>query len=248
MRWSTPCSDSGRRRPGTRRSSSRGGAGTSRRRRPHVRARPRLERLRHQGRRRGRRPQRHARALHREDPTHRGADARPGRPVAAPRRLPEGGTRMTVPTDTAFAGFPREGLEFLAGLVEDNSRAYFDAHRDVYEEALLAPAKAFVAALGEQLHARIAPGLRAEPRVNGSILRINRDTRFTSDKRPYKEHLDFWFWEGDGPSRERPGLFIRLRPETVQLGAGMHHFERPVLEAYRAAVGDERTGRALETA
>src|SRR5918911_2925330 len=129
-----------------------------------------------------------------------------------------GGTEMST-TTTTFAGFPSEGLELLAGLAENNTREYFDAHRDIYESALLAPAKAFVVALGEELHARVSPGLRAEPRVNGSILRINRDTRFTTDKRPYKEHLDLWFWEGEGPSREHPGYFIRLRPETVALGA-----------------------------
>jgi uncharacterized protein (TIGR02453 family) len=155
---------------------------------------------------------------------------------------------MSTPETITFAGFPRDGLEFLAGLAEDNTRAYFDARRDVYESALLQPAKAFVTALGDELHARVAPGLRAEPRVNGSILRINRDTRFSADKRPYKEHLDFWFWEGEGPSRERPGLFMRLRPTTVGLGAGMHHFEPTALAAYRAAVADERSGRALEEA
>jgi uncharacterized protein (TIGR02453 family) len=151
-------------------------------------------------------------------------------------------------TTTAFAGFPREGLDFLAGIAADNTRTYFDAHRATYEAALLAPAKAFVVALGDELHARVSPGLRAEPRVNGSILRINRDTRFSADKRPYKEHLDLWFWEGDGPSRERPGLFIRLRPETVQLGAGLHRLEPEPLAAFRAAVDDERTGTALEAA
>src|SRR3954453_11454935 len=132
---------------------------------------------------------------------------------------------MTVPTDTAFAGFPRDGLEFLAGLAEDNSRAYFDAHRDVYEGALLAPAKAFVVALGEELRARVAPGLRAEPRVNGSILRINRDTPCTNGKRPFKARPHGWFWEGAGPSRASPGLFLRLRPAAAGLGAGIHRFE-----------------------
>jgi uncharacterized protein (TIGR02453 family) len=151
-------------------------------------------------------------------------------------------------TTTTFAGFPSEGLELLAGLAENNTREYFDAHRDVYESALLAPAKAFVVALGEELHARVSPGLRAEPRVNGSILRINRDTRFTTDKRPYKEHLDLWFWEGEGPSREHPGYFIRVRPETVALGAGMHRFDGRALAAYRAAVAADDTGRALEEA
>jgi uncharacterized protein (TIGR02453 family) len=153
---------------------------------------------------------------------------------------------MTVPT--AFAGFPREGLEFLEGLAKDNTREYFDIHRDTYQSALLQPAKDFVVALGEELQARVAPGIRAEPRINGSILRINRDTRFSADKRPYKEHVDFWFWEGDAPSRERPGLFMRLRPATVTLGAGMHRFEPPALAAYRAAVADESAGRALESA
>ena len=155
---------------------------------------------------------------------------------------------MSTASTTGFAGFPREGLAFLAGLAADNTREYFDVHRDTYQSALLQPAKDFVVAVGHELRARVAPGIRAEPRINGSILRINRDTRFSTDKRPYKDHVDFWFWEGDGPSRERPGLFMRLRPATVVLGAGMHRFEPPALEAYRAAVADEVSGRALEDA
>ena len=43
----------------------------------------------------------------------------------------------------------------------------------------------------------IAPDIHAEPRVNGSIFRINRDIRFSKDKTPYKDHLDLWFWEGN---------------------------------------------------
>jgi uncharacterized protein (TIGR02453 family) len=155
---------------------------------------------------------------------------------------------MTATTANAFAGFPREGLDVLAGLAADNTREYFDAHRAAYESALLQPAKAFVVAVGARLQAHVSPGIRAEPRVNGSILRINRDTRFSADKRPYKEHLDMWFWEGDAPSRERPGYFVRLRPETVVLGAGMHRFEPAALAAYRAAVDRDKTGEALEIA
>jgi uncharacterized protein (TIGR02453 family) len=155
---------------------------------------------------------------------------------------------MSNPPTMTFTGFPSEGLGLLAGLAENNTREYFDAHRDVYESALLAPAKAFVVALGDQLRARVSLGLRAEPRINGSILRINRDTRFTTDKRPYKEHLDLWFWEGEGPSREHPGFFIRLRPETVMLGAGLHRLDGRALAAYRGAVAAGDTGRALEEA
>jgi uncharacterized protein (TIGR02453 family) len=154
----------------------------------------------------------------------------------------------TTTTTSAFAGFPREGFAFLADLATDNTREFFDAHRGIYESALLEPAKAFVVALGEQLQARVSRGIRAEPRVNGSILRITRDTRFVTDKRPYKEHVDMWFWQGDAPSRERPGLSVRLRPATVVLSAGMHRFEPAALTAYRAAVDDDRSGEALEVA
>lgn len=155
---------------------------------------------------------------------------------------------MTTTTRTPFAGFPREGFEFLAELATDNTRAFFGAHRATYETALLQPAKDFVTALGEQLCARVTPGLRAEPHVNGSILRIARDTRFATDKRPYKDHVDLWFWEGDAPSRERPGLSVRLRPATVVLSAGIHRLEPAALAAYREAVDDEHSGKALETA
>jgi uncharacterized protein (TIGR02453 family) len=155
---------------------------------------------------------------------------------------------MTAPTANTFAGFPQDGLDVLAGLAADNTREYFDAHRATYESALLEPAKAFVVTLGEQLRSHVSPGIRAEPRVNGSILRINRDMRFSADKRPYKEHLDMWFWEGDAPSRERPGYSVRPKSATVVLSAGMHRFEPAALAAFRAAVDDDRRGEALEIA
>jgi len=107
---------------------------------------------------------------------------------------------MSTPASTTFAGFPPEGLAFLDGLARDNTKAYFDAHRATYESALLEPAKAFVVALGEELHTRVSPAIRAEPRVNGSILRINRDTRFSADKTPYKDHLTSGSGRATGPA------------------------------------------------
>jgi uncharacterized protein (TIGR02453 family) len=155
-------------------------------------------------------------------------------------------TTTTTSTAPAFAGFPAEGLALLAALREDNSRACFDAHRDTYETALLAPAKAFVVALAGELAERVSPDIRAEPRVDGSILRLNRDLRFNAGQGPYKDYLDMVVWGGKGRSREHPGFFVRLRPEGVELGAGIHRFERVARDAYRAAVLDDGAGAALE--
>jgi uncharacterized protein (TIGR02453 family) len=141
----------------------------------------------------------------------------------------------------AFAGFAPELLSFLAELGRNNDRDWFHAHREEYEGLLLEPARDFVEALGAEL----GPDSNAEPRVGGSIMRIARDTRFSRDKRPYKDHLDLWFWHGTGPSRERPGLWFRLAPTQLILGAGMHRFERSVLDRYREAVVDPMRGQRL---
>jgi uncharacterized protein (TIGR02453 family) len=140
-------------------------------------------------------------------------------------------------------GFPPAALAFLAGLRANNSRAWFDAHRRDYERDLVEPAKAFVREAAPVLE-RLAPGIRAEPRVLGSIFRINRDTRFSPDKRPYKDHLDFWFWHGERAAAVS-GLFLRLTPDEVWVGAGAHDLQKETLTRYRAAVCDPVAGRAL---
>ena len=79
--------------------------------------------------------------------------------------------------------FPSITIEFLSDLRRHNDKTWFDAHRDRYDAGYVEPARAFVESAGPGL-AAIVPGIMAEPRVLGSIFRINRDTRFSSDKRP----------------------------------------------------------------
>lgn len=111
-----------------------------------------------------------------------------------------------------FEGFPPETFVFLKGLAKNNTKAWFDEHRDDHEQFHLAPAKAFVEAIGPGLK-KISKAINAEPQVNGSIFRINRDVRFSKDKRPYKTTLDLWFWEGEKRGWEAPGFYLRLKPD-----------------------------------
>lgn len=144
-----------------------------------------------------------------------------------------------------FDGFTPGTFAFLRGIAAHNNREWFQANRAAYEEHLLAPAMDLVVALGERLK-HLSKDVHAEPRINGSIMRINRDTRFSKDKRPYKDHLDLWFWEGK--DRKGPGFWFRVTPERLMLGAGMHLFEKDLLERYRRAVVDPRRGPALQRA
>ena len=151
---------------------------------------------------------------------------------------------MTVPT---FSGFPEATFRFLRDIAGHNDRAWFEAHRADYEAGYVAPARLFVEALGPRLKA-ISRSVRFEPKVNGSIARINRDIRFARDKRPYKDYLDLWFWHGERRGWEAPGFFFRLTADALLLGVGMHQFMPPALDAFRKAVVDDGAGRALATA
>jgi uncharacterized protein (TIGR02453 family) len=140
-------------------------------------------------------------------------------------------------TQAVFEGFRPEALGFLAELGKNNTCEWFHAHKHEYESLLLEPARDLVVALDEELR-EFAPDVNADPRVNGSIFRIARDTRFSKDKRPYKDHLDLWFWIGD--RKRGPGFWFRLEPSGLILGSGKHSFDKGQLERYRRNVVAER--------
>jgi uncharacterized protein (TIGR02453 family) len=143
-----------------------------------------------------------------------------------------------------FTGFPPETFAFLKGLAKTNSKEWFERHRADYEQFHLAPAKAFVEAIAPGLK-KINKDLHAEPRINGSIFRINRDIRFSKDKRLYKTTLDLWYWQGETRGWQAPGLYLRLMPDGYLAGAGLHSFMPDQLKAWRAAVVNEKSGAAL---
>lgn len=143
-----------------------------------------------------------------------------------------------------FTGFPPESAAFLSGIGANNEKAWFEANRGLYEAGYVAPATAFVSALGPRL-GTVSPEVHYEPRINGSVMRINRDVRFSKDKRPYKSHLDMMFWHGDKRGFDQPGFWFRFTPESVYCGVGMHRFDREALARFRESVVHPRSGRAL---
>ena len=136
-----------------------------------------------------------------------------------------------------FDGFSADTLVFLSELAENNDKAWFDANRARYETELLEREKAFISAIGERMLS-IVPDLEAVPRVNGSIFRINRDTRFSKDKTPYKTHADLWMWEG-ADRKASSGLFVRIVPDEIWLGAGAHMLSKEGLARVRDAIAGD---------
>jgi uncharacterized protein (TIGR02453 family) len=143
-----------------------------------------------------------------------------------------------------FARFPAATFEFLAGIAAHNDKGWFEANRPLYEAGYVAPAKAFVAAIGPRLR-EISPGVQFEAKANGSIGRINRDIRFSKDKRPYKSNLMLWFWHGDRKGWGTPGFYFSLTAEKLFLGTGMHGLEKEVLDTFRQSIIHPRSAKAL---
>jgi len=148
---------------------------------------------------------------------------------------------------STFNGFPKELVQFFKDLKKNNTKEWFTSHKKDYENFVKEPASEFVVAMGERLKA-IAPRINALPQINKSLFRINRDTRFSHDKRPYKTNLGIWFWEGEGKRMESSGFYFHLEEGRLMLGTGLHIFSKELLARYRDAVVDKKHGQRLRKA
>ncbi|MEZ6014845.1 MAG: DUF2461 family protein [Planctomycetota bacterium] len=144
----------------------------------------------------------------------------------------------------SFEGFPDRTFRFLRALAQDNSRATFAALRDDYEAHYVGAGRAFVESVALGL-AKVAPGLTADPRIDGSIVRLHRDARFVRDRPPYKEQLELWFWEGER-ARAVSLLSLTVAPGGARIGVGARGLRGDALAAYRAALSDPGARRDLE--
>jgi uncharacterized protein (TIGR02453 family) len=133
------------------------------------------------------------------------------------------------------AYFTPELFRFLARLKRNNNREWFQAHKDEYETHALRPAVQFITDFAAPLY-DITPYLMADPRTSrGSLFRIYRDTRFSSDKRPYKTHIAMRF-SHRGKDVHSPGFYLHLEPGGCFAASGLWHPEPPTLLKVRTAM------------
>ena len=115
--------------------------------------------------------------------------------------------------------FTAKTLSFLRALKRNNRRDWFQPRKDEYEMHVRAPMAALLERLAVDLRT-FAPELIAEPKV--SMFRVYRDTRFSSDKRPYKTHVAARFPLRGVPKGEAAGLYFEIAPGWVWMGGGMY--------------------------
>lgn len=146
-----------------------------------------------------------------------------------------------------FSGFVKGTQTFLKDLGKHNNKEWFHKNKTRYEEDLLGPAQDFVMALGGELKTLYRDiNFGTQRNGSGSIMRINRDIRFSPDKRPYKENIGLVFWIGEGKKVELPCFYFHLEGDKGFFYGGQHMFPKEVLEQYRNAVDDDKKGPKIE--
>src|SRR2546428_439119 len=120
--------------------------------------------------------------------------------------------------------FTADTFRFFRGLVRNNAKPWFEAHRVDYERDVRAPMHALIEEM-DVLLARFAPEIAGDPKR--SMFRIHRVIRFSKDKSPYKTHAARWLRyqsytagrrlsDGQATSARLPALleadFARLLP------------------------------------
>ncbi|WP_243059537.1 DUF2461 domain-containing protein [Nocardioides sp. SR21] len=127
-----------------------------------------------------------------------------------------------------FEGFPSAALDFYDDLEVDNTKAFWEKNKAVYDASVKAPMTALCAAL--------------EPEFGtAKIFRPYRDVRFAKDKTPYKTHQGAFVRVG-----EATGWYVEVSPRGVRTGAGFYEASAPRLAAFRESVAHDRFGPELE--
>lgn len=125
-------------------------------------------------------------------------------------------------------------LQFLNDLRANNSKLWFDANRKTYAAAradLIGLAEAVLGAL-KTLDPAIA---QSNLTAKSGIFRINRDVRFSADKRPYKTNFGIWFNAG-GKQAPTAGYYVNVEPGHGFAAGGLYMPEAPALAAVRQEI------------
>lgn len=132
--------------------------------------------------------------------------------------------------------FNAELFDFLRQLKRHNDREWFAGNRECYQHLLVEPALRFIAEFAAPL-AKLAPHFVADARpTRGSLFRIYRDTRFSSDKRPYKTHAGIRFAHQSGKDVHGPVFYFHLEPDNCFAAAGVWHPDSRTLTRIRSAI------------
>jgi uncharacterized protein (TIGR02453 family) len=135
-----------------------------------------------------------------------------------------------------FPGFPREGLQFLSDLARNNHRNWFRPRKPIFEQEVKRRMCELVDAVNAALTS-FAPDYVTD--ADKAVYRIYRNTRFSPDKTPYKDHIAASFRHrrlacGEGGA----GYYFAVSHKEVAVGGGLYQPSPETLLAVRNHIAE----------
>ncbi len=133
-----------------------------------------------------------------------------------------------------FTGFSREGINFFKRLKRNNTRQWFTAHKEEYENLVKLPMCSLLANLRPHFE-KFAPEYDLNPKR--AIFRIYRDVRFSPDKTPYKTYSAAHFvLRGQPKGFVGSGYYVQVGPGECYVGGGIYIPDSNQLKKIRKAI------------
>ena len=129
-----------------------------------------------------------------------------------------------------FTGFTDDTVQFLMDLKFHNNTAFFHDHHDQYIEAVQTPFYEMISELADDM-IKIDPLMETRP--YRCLSRIHRDTRFSRDKSPYRDHHWFLFRRMAEPREKSLFYFFEFGPDRLDWGMGIWGENRALMDLFR---------------
>ena len=129
-----------------------------------------------------------------------------------------------------FTGFTDETVQFLMDLKFHNNTAYFHENHDRYIETVQTPFYEMIEDLAPDMR-KIDPLMEIRP--HRCLSRIHRDTRFSKDKSPYRDHHWFLFRRAAEPREKSLFYYFEFGPERLSWGMGIWGENRELMDLFR---------------
>ncbi len=134
--------------------------------------------------------------------------------------------------------FNNRTIRFLKELDRNNTKDWFHANKERYEDDIRTPALNYIENMANPL-ARISPHFIASAKKNGgSLMRVYRDVRFSADKTPYKTNIGIHFRHSAGRDVHAPGFYLHIEPGDCFLAAGMYKPDNATLGKVRQLIDE----------
>lgn len=120
-------------------------------------------------------------------------------------------------------------ISFLKAVMANNNRPWFQEHKDEYD----AVRAEWERGVGQALERIVAfdPSV-GNQRVKDCVYRFYRDTRFSPDKSPYKNHFGAYI-NAKGKKALRGGYYIHMEPDHCLLAVGNYWLPTNILTSCR---------------